>query len=510
VTESALKHLVDGLRADQSLDLDDDQVSALLSWLGGSKRDSNAQFLRSQLGDPGEDESIRATAFEQLDLALFDGDRMLVRAAGVADNRDDRERRRRFRLLLSVFHPDRFPARADWLTSRLQIVNRAYSEFKAGRLDEEAEVSSFPAVKPESKGTRSRQPVWRGISPSWTMGARLRQRLGQDRYLGHKIVAVLVLVIALPVISILLDSESEPVEISSAEEPEPIEQRWFGHDLDLAVDDWPLMSPDPEWLAVAAAKPVTEGAERGPMEWPGDVEVPRTPDWMKMARPVELKDLSESVPVKDADALAEAAEVMEADVIAAVVKEEVISDKPEMIADELEERLVVEGVGKEEDERLVAESVEGGEVLDEVGLVEGLKTTSVEVESVGLESGTLSLGLLGNHRVGRVLTEYRDSVEAGDLQRVLGVIGRNPRENENEGQEWFEHRYGELFDTSNQRSLSMQVRNVRRSGTGWLVEVNYQLEMALADSDEFESLEREVRYSIYPDPFRLRIISIEY
>jgi len=531
MADAPIERLIEGLYQRNLMALDVRQIGALLAWLGGSGRDADARLLCEKLGKPGEDEELRARVFEQLDIELFDGERLLLQSAGVDVSVDEKDRRRRFRLLLSVFHPDRFPARSEWLTSRLQIVNRAYSDFKAGRLDDAVDGSPLPPVKAAGKEARPRQPVWQGISPSWKLGGRFREQLGQDRYLGHKIVGVLLVITALPVISILLDAQSDRADIAPVEEPERIEERWFGHDLDLAVDEWPLVSPDPEWLANVDMESVADHPVEELAEWPVEIEAFEAPGWMRVARVVEPQDvleLADPVEVVQAVGVAETEEMVDGDEVAGVVEEDVIADEVEVINDEPEEVLVVEVPGEEEDERWVAESVEAEEVLVEVGVVGGLETSGtkprpaneealvgvpalVEAEDdVALGPGTMSLGLLGNHQVGNVLTEYRDSVEAGDMDGVLRVMGRSPRENANEGREWFEYRYGELFDASKQRSLSMHVRNARRSGREWLVEVDYRLDMAREDSDELERLEREVRYSISPDPFRLRIISIEY
>jgi hypothetical protein len=540
MTESVLERLVHSLSASQLLDPEEDQITALLAWLGGSTRDPNARFLRSRLGAPGEDESIRAAAFEQLDIALFDNDQLLVKAAGVGNERDERERRRRFRLLLSVFHPDRYPARAEWLTSRLQIVNKAYADFKAGRSDVESAAGTLDRATPSPQQRRTAPQAWQGITPSWTMGERLFSRLGRDRYLAHKIISVLVLVIALPVISILLDSQSDPLGLSSDDEPERIEDRWFGRDLDLVVDEWPLVSPEPEWLVVAKEESVEAGPVDEVAEWPDDIEVSVMPEWLGLAQVGGADDSVDRTGDVNIEAVLEMVEFVQMVRNAVLVEELEVRDEVEVVVvdpvedmedagdavmeDEPVEVLVVDVGGEDDEDRVVAGLVEEGEFLIEDGVVVGLETSGMEPRPAGIETlapveaeeevelkpGTLSLGLLGNHQVGNVLTEYRDSVEAGDLDGVLRVMGRRPRENENQGQSWFEQRYGELFDSSHKRALSMHVRHVRRTDNEWLVEVDYRLEMEPVGSDEFERLEREVRYLIAPDPFRLRIVSVEY
>ncbi len=534
MTETRLQALVDGLRTGQYLDLDDDQTTALLSWLGGSTRDSGANVLRAHLGAPGEDEAVRAAAFEQLDFALFDGERLLIRSAGVDDGRDERERRRRFRLLLSVFHPDRYPARSEWLTSRLQIVNRVYSDFKAGRLKQDSRADESPVVRP-APGTRKSDPppVWRGISPNWTVGERLLSRLGRDPYLGHKIVGVLLLLIALPVVSILLDSTPERGDVSPVEDPEQTREVWIGQDLDLALEQWPPESREPEWLVVSEPVRSEEISDEIAMDQDVDLDAPDLPRWLALAqvmRPAvtplsiviaeqdsredEVRDTSppepsparDDEPLKTQDALprlADRAEEAEAQPVQEV--EQTVS----VAADEAEAMPEPEP----DPEPAATEVASVAMVPDPVDTEarEATEDAASEVDhGVELKPGTLSMGLLGNHRVGNLLSDYRESVETGDIHGVLNVLGRHPRENDNEGRVWFERQYQELFDSSRQRSLTMQVRNARRSGSDWLVEVKYELEIEPVDSVEFEQMEREVRYSIAPDPFQLRIVAVEY
>ena len=518
MSDSGLKILVDGLRQGRQLDLDEQQTNALLAWLGGAARDPGAAGLRDALGSAGDDEALRAAAFDQLDFSLFDGDRLLLDAAGLDAERDDRDRRRRFRLLLSVFHPDRYPARSEWLTSRLQIVNRSYADFKAGRLDDSTLQGQSPPDIQTDRKPRAQPPAWQGITPNWTMTERLRARLGRDRFLGHKIIAVLAVIIALPIISILLDSNSGDIMGQLPDQHRPLEERWIGEDLDLAIDHWPVVSLDPQWMVMGQTEPDPPALETV-IEEPLFVRSDN-PRWLAQASVARMIEL----PAEDAiEVLVETEEPQpitgqEQMDIRPVVPEP--ADSSVAMASRVEELAETDtapipsepaSVDKVDDVAVeVAETVpEKQEVEPEIA--EPVPAAVVQVERrAAISSGSLSLGPLVNNQAGSLLRDYWASVESGDVDGVLNVLARRPRENDNEGRGWFERQYDELFRSSSQRALHMRIINAQRDGNDWVIDVQYQLELARTGSTEVERLEREVRYLMSPDPFRLRIISVEY
>jgi hypothetical protein len=210
-------NLIETLRSRHQYQLIDQDVSALLAWLSRSSNKPEAQPLIAALGEAGDWPAMTEKAYRLLDETLFIDGRLDARAAGVDTGRSDSERRRRFRLLLSAFHPDRQESMADWLNKRSQTLTRAYSEFKSGRSDTmPAEHSSRDrvAVRKQPK------PAYEGIAQKWHERLRgsLRERIHTDRFLGHKIVGALASILLLAMVSIMLSEspQDKPSLVSGA------------------------------------------------------------------------------------------------------------------------------------------------------------------------------------------------------------------------------------------------------------------------------------------------------
>lgn len=487
MSEKNLQILIEALREDRLIDLDDLQTTALLTWLGGSTRDNGGARLHAVLGPASEDDSLRAAAFEQLDFSLFDNDQLLLRDAGLGVDRDDKQRRHRFRLLLSVFHPDRYPARADWLTSRLQIVNRVYADFKADQplRDDSPDSQSRPgnALRPTF---RSGPQSWRGITPTWTMTDKLRARLGTDRFLAQKIIAVMLLLILLPIVSVILDPISIEIDSGPLNQEKSIGVQPDIDQMDLTVDVWPMAAMDPNWMT-------RQIPERIEIEHSVDTD---SLNFMTRKHPAWLRKATVSWPEFQEDDIEPNVTARKEILVPVDSTPDSIGDDPSIVATSLTDQNQQLEADKSNDSKTIKADTPSGQLDHADRPMPG--------------KGDLALGPLSNQQVGSLLSDYRERMEAGDLQGMLELLARRPRANENQGRDWFESYYDELFRSSQYRMLSLKVLSAHRNGHDWLIEADYRLDIQWVDSDEIERLDRNVRYSISPDPFQLRITSIEY
>ncbi len=507
--------LISALEERNWLALDPAHLALLLGWMGRGERSEDLIRLERRIGRAGEDDKLLETAFELLDALLFDSERLREQVAGVGTAQTMEQRRKRYRLLLSVFHPDRYPAKTEWLTVRSQVITRAYGRFKSVAAEPEPVPVTISVDEPSSRPT-----AYGGIAPGWRTASELRRRFGGDRFLAHKLVGALALLAVLPVVSVLLDADFAPVEFPP--QPAPADQ-WIGSDLQLQVDHWPLTAHHNPWLGsttdqppesdpkpVKMALPTTRPY---PTNWMADATIgtrpdpkppdpqPADPQLAAAAAPVAAARIAnQPVAPTAAKPAAAPSSVLIAtpppDIAIAAIPERV--DKPQLMVTATEPS---DTTAPDRDE-----PEPGPDLQAEPGSVSNDKVAF----SDRLTSGVIALGPLLNHEAGAVLADYQRSVEQGNLGGVLDALGRRPRENDNEGRDRFEQRYAEIFRDTDSRALSLRVISARRDGKGWLVEVAYLLELLYPDTELPVRRERQVRYAIAPDPFDLKIVEMDY
>lgn len=315
----AIQQAMNEIGAPPSADL---RLDLLLSWLGSSGQSSRVSRLAARLGPPSADEQRLREIYYWLDDTLFVEDQLDALRAGVDRQRPDKERRRRFRLLLSVFHPDRHPALSDWLTLRSQRINLAYSAYRRERSEavsaEEAlaELAGAPITPgtPQSAGKRpaddNNEPAFQGISPRWETDQEaegLFTRLARDRWLAPKLFALLSLLIAIPLVSIYLDPDRVPAERNGpADVATEVPLRELLRRPIVVADNWPpAEQPRVDWsayqaeAAVAIAEQTPEdSAAADTSDWPAERLQPG-PAWLAQAQPMERPAALETPPEAD-------------------------------------------------------------------------------------------------------------------------------------------------------------------------------------------------------------------
>lgn len=207
--------------------LDGRGLAALLSWLGLA-RTEDARQLQGLVGAAGADQDLLAQVFAMLDDWLFEGGQLHRQRAGVGSLVPLPARRRRYRLLLSAYHPDRFAAHADYLTGCSQAILAAYRDFKV-ELDGRGPVtgsgprSTGPVPASGMAHPPPPVPTGRRPRPRYTWLQTVKRRWGSDRWFGHKLVALLALLASLPVLDLFLaPSPSSPPGLEMVGTPVPM------------------------------------------------------------------------------------------------------------------------------------------------------------------------------------------------------------------------------------------------------------------------------------------------
>ncbi|MEN1727988.1 MAG: hypothetical protein AAGJ52_06065 [Pseudomonadota bacterium] len=479
-------------------ELNQAEVSAVLGWVTRSKADEHRKALEKALGKAEDQPELALNALNLLERSLFFDDLFQQSKAGVSSQFDRDERRRRYRLLLSAFHPDRLSDEIDWMTQRSQLIIRAYQDFKRNPDGVEesrpGDSSSDSSARRARTGSTNQGPIKHNESE---LTIFLRERFGNDRWLGHKVIAVMAVLLLLPLISVLLDGQPDATPIvtntptapaeSAPAEPrarEPIERLSAAtarqdastpiqaDDLLLPIAETPAEATDePETAAPASTTSTTASTE--PVDLPSDEPVDREVA-LASSPPSSASPAITEAPVPTRDEPVPGTDPTSNPVVANEQTEAAAASVPAELASQDDER--------RNSSRRAAE----------------------------LTSGALALGPVAQHRVGDLLTAYQAAVESGDLAALTALLADQPRRNGRVDPAWFQAHYGGLFDTPQARQLSLRVISARRMGNNWRVEVDHDL--ALLDQRDGRRLQQNQRieFQFSPSPFALKISGMNF
>lgn len=208
--------LVDSIFSGKISPVVSDQFDALLRWLGG-RTTPDALAIDSELKRRDVDiEEAASLALVLLEKLLFENRDDPFSVLGLTRSATEGKIDKRYKRLISIFHPDRQYADAEWLHRCTERLNTAYDRIRRGETDS-ASLSSSPQ---QSRGVRSRHTAKSGTSGStsgYTYGESesdverlVRSTLGSARSFQIKVFSGLLSISALVVGYLyLLDSTNQ-------------------------------------------------------------------------------------------------------------------------------------------------------------------------------------------------------------------------------------------------------------------------------------------------------------
>ena len=297
-----MQQLVDRLLDGSEQRLSAAELDAVLAWLSGSDR-HDGDALAGILGHALDHPRRRIAIYDQLDIQLFESDRLDLTGAHLAAGLDDELRRARYRRLMKAYHPDSYPDHADWLTPRSQAIHQSYARFRKGQPPE-----GGSAAEPKDIVTkRPRQQYWPGarrsarLTPGLGPGplSRLRTWLLGIENLQQRILIGLVIVCLVPVLSAYLaykpyraiQSPDSVVQAPPAVEQKKKDQALAREPDDDPGDAAPAVSDEAPELSVSmpeAVAPILPSWERPRADKVEREREPVAPEWQQTAAEKEI------------------------------------------------------------------------------------------------------------------------------------------------------------------------------------------------------------------------------
>jgi hypothetical protein len=538
-----------------------EELDAILGWVTGAKRRAGAE-LEALLGSSQADPALLWDVYQQLDQVLFWDGILREEAAGVSATVPSPERRARYRRLMTAFHPDRYPDRAEWFTPRSQAILQSYGEFRH-------ETPGRKAAPTEAKKPAPRPPPRRRFLPRVHFGPGLlvtvRDSLRRVRYLEIKLLAIVATALFVPVLVIYLNQYPVPTGYDFPAHGAPDSEGGIAAIAEEASGP-EEHSPNRENQQSAAPVPDPEGYE---LESQGEMTAPEP--WEKALAALGQKSEGERAAARDAiarelaaqeiaaieaaarQATKERREAREAAAREAVAREAATRQAAareaaarEAAAREAAAREVAareaaareaaareaaareaaarEAAAREAAAREAAarEAAARDAAAREAAAREAAarETAALEAaarEAAAREAATVDVAdsraapsSMTQLRVAALIDSYRIAFENGDIVAFMRHFGPDPRENTNRGRAWFEKNYKDLFAQSWQRKFALDIYAIApTSGGDWKVSANYDLRIDYLTRPAVH-VSGPVHYRVQNQPEGWRIDSIEY
>ncbi|AKS42766.1 hypothetical protein [Wenzhouxiangella marina] len=533
MNEISIIRLAESIAEGELYELNQAEVSAVLGWVTRSKSNEHRQALEQALGSVDTQPELALNALRILEHSLFFNDVFQQGKAGVSSEFEHDARRRRYRLLLSAFHPDRVPGEDGWLTQRSQAIIQAYQVFKRNP-DAETEEARPEAGAHHAHSQGGRTPPHRGPIKhrEGSLAMFLRQRFGGDRWLAHKLIGGLVLLLGLAVISVLLSEPATLPETAFDPRPSPrsVESRPDAQPATTAVNnETPERSAGAEggdgWIR---SEPQTGIEEEEPASIePADATTRVASTTMRSsavddsAGPQSSSLASVTTSAQERGAGPPAAidsERVEPSPVPrqnGLANEAPIPSRSERLQSNTGQGSAPPSASNEGSEpgpdpaRRQASNARGD---SNASATRPARAPVIEPSSSrggGPPPGQLSLGPVMRHRVGELLQSYQRAFETGDLEGVMGLFGDQPRLDRQSGRAPLEHYFTTLFEASDGRRLSLQVHSAERDGNDWIVRASQRIELLNGAGTASRVQNLDVLFQFAPSPFALKITAIQ-
>ena len=478
-----------------------DELDAVLLWLSGRVHDAHPD-LAAALGPVETQPELRWQVFQQLHAVLFaQGDQGQLNTHGAHVHRglDEATRRTRFRRLAAAFHTDRYsdPALIEWLTPRAQAIGLAYSAFRQGDKPIDGNAPTPANIDDWLKDIdgRSSAELRPRSAPSWM------RRLGRIHNLHIKVPAALAVIVLLPLFALLLLTPNQrPIEQASEQAGEQAPQ------LTQTVETAPTLAPspavaEPEPLMRPMAEPAVQVAERADTASP--IEPERTPEPKSELEPAlaATPPLDEPHQVEPGETLFSIAQ--QRNMTWHTLADINLIDQPELL--ETGQLLWFQSLLP------LALSFESRSEQRPEPVAVFQAEAQPEPEPEHSEPAVaMDLAQPIEHDPLTVVERAHAAIEAAELRGFLATLSDAPRENQQQGRDWFRVSYGTLFQSSTRRQIVFQPLSVNGQAPRWQIMGQLQLTVDFAEHEPVE-LSRITRYVVIQDDGgELRIASIDY
>ncbi len=119
------------------------------------------------------------------------------------------------------------------------------------------------------------------------------------------------------------------------------------------------------------------------------------------------------------------------------------------------------------------------------------------------------LGSDGFAPVVHVIERYRRAFEEGDIETLMRLLADDPRENRNQGRDWFRSTYRRIFARSALRRLQVDIEALEPQSEAWIASGRFDLAIHYPDGRQFTA-SGPIRYRLIEQSLEWHIASIDY
>jgi len=111
--------------------------------------------------------------------------------------------------------------------------------------------------------------------------------------------------------------------------------------------------------------------------------------------------------------------------------------------------------------------------------------------------------------VGELLRGYQRAFEAGDLDGLMTLFGDRPRLDDQFGRAPLERYFTTVFEASDERRLSLEVRSAERAGNDWIIGASQRIELLDVAGRAPRVQNLDLVFQFAPSPFALKITGLQ-
>ena len=112
-------------------------------------------------------------------------------------------------------------------------------------------------------------------------------------------------------------------------------------------------------------------------------------------------------------------------------------------------------------------------------------------------------------QIADVLRQYQLAFIEGDIHTLMRLLSDQPRENADQGRDWFRRTYTRIFGRSDLRSLQVDIETAEADGDAWIISGRFDLKIHYPGGRQV-SMSGPIRYRLIPQNEEWHIAGIDY